>query len=818
MTSKSKKQSVSGLQQLVSRFPIRVRILALCLVPLAGLLFIGFQELTSEYEKTVSAQQALAITEKLPLFSEIIQAMQQERGMSAGFIASGGQNFVGELSAQRPKTDIQFTAFSGFVEDMMQPGMNMAPELIEIFQTVLGEFEDLEAIRSQVSALQVSKSEMISYYTGVIGELLHTIGLQISLSKDPVMSTKFQSLSALLLAKESAGIERAVGAAAFSSKTINRADYAKFVGLVDMQNVMLGTFRDTASAELQQFFDETVSGTIVDQVNLYRDLLRQVPFGGSIASVSGAQWFAATTDRINLLNQVDDEATTYAIELARELEAKASQKLLVNAIINGAIILLTIVMAFIVVRSISGPVIRLTKTMDVMAGGNFDVEVFGTENHDELGKMARAVEIFKQNGLKVAAMTEDEKATAARNIAERSQMMEQLGHAFGDVVGAAVAGDFSKRVEAEFPDDELNQLGVKVNELVQTVERGLGETGDVLAALARTDLTMRVEGQYEGSFDKLKNDTNAVADKLSDVIGQLRDTSGALKSATGEILAGANDLSERTTKQAATVEETSATVETLSNTVMKSADQADEASTKSKVLAQTAEQTGQTVDLATEAMERITTSSAKISNVIGMIDDIAFQTNLLALNASVEAARAGEAGKGFAVVAIEVRRLAQSAAEASSEVKQLVEQSATEVGTGSKHVVSAAEKIKEMIIGIQESSELMAAIASASRDQASSIDEVNVAVRQMDEMTQHNAALVEETNAAIEQTDNQVDELDRIVDVFKLGDNAGQRSASPAPQAAPRQGIKQIQAKVSKAAKSYLSEGSAAVDSEWDEF
>ncbi|VAW21889.1 hypothetical protein MNBD_ALPHA11-100 [hydrothermal vent metagenome] len=319
-------------------------------------------------------------------------------------------------------------------------------------------------------------------------------------------------------------------------------------------------------------------------------------------------------------------------------------------------------------------------------------------------------------------------------------------------------------------DDKVQESVAETKALLESVENGVEEVGDVLAALARTDLTKRVEGVYDGSFDKLKNDTNAVADKLADVIGQLRDTSGALKSATGEILAGANDLSERTTKQAATVEETSATVEQLSNTVMQSADQADEASTNSKALAHTAEETGQTVVLATEAMERITTSSAKISNVIGMIDDIAFQTNLLALNASVEAARAGEAGKGFAVVAIEVRRLAQSAAEASSEVKQLVEQSASEVDTGSKHVISAAEKIKDMITGIQQSSELMSGIAVSSREQASSIDEVNVAVRQMDEMTQHNAALVEETNAAIEQTDNQVDELDRIVDVFKLAE------------------------------------------------
>jgi methyl-accepting chemotaxis protein len=379
-------------------------------------------------------------------------------------------------------------------------------------------------------------------------------------------------------------------------------------------------------------------------------------------------------------------------------------------------------------------------------------------------------------------------------------------------VDAAVAGDFSQRVDVHPTEEDLARVAGNVNNLLGTVNRGLAETGEVLGALAQTDLSQRIEGDYQGAFGKLKDDTNAVAEKLSEIVGQLRETSGALKTATGEILEGANDLSERTTKQAATVEETSATMEQLSSTVVESAAQADGASAKSKTLAKTAQETGGVVNQATEAMGRISSSSAKISNVIGMIDDIAFQTNLLALNASVEAARAGEAGKGFAVVAVEVRRLAQSAAEASTEVKQLIEQSTSEVETGSKYVTSAAEKLQSMIASIQENSSLMQGLATISREQASSIEEVSGAVRQMDEITQHNAALVEETNAAIEQTDNQVNELDRIVDVFKLS------GASMVQTPAQSLDIKGQQARVKTAARSYLSEGNAAVDSEWSEY
>ncbi len=351
---------------------------------------------------------------------------------------------------------------------------------------------------------------------------------------------------------------------------------------------------------------------------------------------------------------------------------------------------------------------------------------------------------------------------------ERDKIIQTLRDQLGDTIEAAIAGDFTKRLQGQRSGDEFAIIAKQVNDLIGTVNRGLTETGAVLGAVANKDLSHRVEGNYQGAFHKLKEDTNDVAGKLFDVISQLKETSGALKTATREILEGANDLSERTLKQAATIEETSATMEQLSDGVVKSANAADSANKNSQELSQTAEQSRQIVAKATDAMERITSSSAKISNVIGMIDDIAFQTNLLALNASVEAARAGEAGKGFAVVAVEVRRLAQSAAEASSEVKKLIEQSASEVETGSKFVVEASENLKHMIDSIDENSTLIGGLAASSREQASSIAEVNSAVRQMDEMTQHNAALVEQTNAAIEQTDNQVVELDKIVEVFKL--------------------------------------------------
>jgi len=291
----------------------------------------------------------------------------------------------------------------------------------------------------------------------------------------------------------------------------------------------------------------------------------------------------------------------------------------------------------------------------------------------------------------------------------------------------------------------------------------------------------------------------------------LRSTSRTLKTATGEILSGANDLSERTTKQAATIEETSAAMEQLASTVLQNAQRAKDASVNAAEVTRTAEEGGQVMEKANEAMTAIETSSGKISNIIGLIDDIAFQTNLLALNASVEAARAGDAGKGFAVVAVEVRRLAQSAASASADVKVLIEQSAGEVGLGSRLVSDAANRLSAMLEAARANDQLMDGIARDSREQASAIEEVNIAVRTMDEMTQHNAALVEETNAAIEQTEAQASALDAIVAVF----NTGGERAAPAEAAAPAPGRP---ANVRRAAQAYLSQGNAAISADWNEF
>jgi methyl-accepting chemotaxis protein len=602
---------------------------------------------------------------------------------------------------------------------------------------------------------------------------------------------------------------RAIGAMRYSVDDYLFVVSHDYVMLANTNPAVVGTnMRDRVDSRGKRFIEEYTDGARLN---------------GSIFTTFGFTGADADAKEVDKLTYVQNFAPwSWAVGtgvLQTDIEALYWGNVRDIALAASGIILTVLVAGWFLAQSLTRPLNRLRAQMDELTEGRFDISVDGLQRSDEIGAMARAVEVFRENGLKVAQMTEAEAARIITDQEARQDMMAELQQAFGQVVDAAVDGDFSRRVSAEFPDAELNALAKSVNNLVESVDRGVSETQDVLGALANTDLTRRMTGDYRGAFARLQSDTNAVADKLTEIVTQLRGTSGALKSATREILSGTNDLSERTTRQAATIEETSASMEQLAQTVGENARKAADASEKAQAVSHSAEEGGEVMAQANTAMERITESSAKISNIIGMIDDIAFQTNLLALNASVEAARAGEAGKGFAVVAVEVRRLAQSSAEASSEIKGLIEQSVREVDSGSRLVASASGKLASMLESLRANTSLLDEIARASREQASSIDEVNTAVRQMDEMTQHNAALVEEVNASIEQTEAQASELDMVVDVFTLDANRAARHEAPVRSAlAERQSpVRALQQKA-KAAAAYLTHGNAAIKEDWSEF
>jgi len=346
------------------------------------------------------------------------------------------------------------------------------------------------------------------------------------------------------------------------------------------------------------------------------------------------------------------------------------------------------------------------------------------------------------------------------------------------MVVAASSGDFTQQIRLDDKDGFFANLSQGLNNLVSTVEVALNDVLRMLGAMAKGDLTERITRDYQGSFGQLKNDANETANKLTEVIGNIRSSSTAIMSAANEIAQGNADLSQRTEEQASSLEETASSMEEMTSTVKQSAENAVEANQLSDDAQDKAVQGGQVVSRAVSAMDDINTSSKKISDIIGVIDEIAFQTNLLALNAAVEAARAGEQGRGFAVVAGEVRNLAQRSAGAAKEIKELIRDSQNKVGDGTKLVNESGETLQDIVSAVEKVSAMMREISGAAQEQTSGIDQVNTAISQMDDMTQQNAALVEEASAAGEAMAEQARGMNSMMDFFVVDDSAHNGGAS----------------------------------------
>ncbi|MCB1959165.1 MAG: chemotaxis protein [Rhodocyclaceae bacterium] len=336
------------------------------------------------------------------------------------------------------------------------------------------------------------------------------------------------------------------------------------------------------------------------------------------------------------------------------------------------------------------------------------------------------------------------------------------------LVEAAASGDFTRRIASDHKEGFLLRLSDGLNRLMEIISAGLTDVAGALNAVARGDLTTTIAADYAGTFGQLKDDTNTTVERLREMVGQIKETTEAMNAAASEISAGNTDLSQRTEKQAAALEETASSMEQINATVRMSADNARKARDLAQESNGVAAQSGRKMQEAITTMSEIQTSAKHISEIVGVIDSIAFQTNLLALNAAVEAARAGEQGRGFAVVASEVRALAKRSAQAAKEIKSLIADSTDKIEHGADMVLHAGESMELVVENFKRLSSLVSDISTASREQAEGIDQVTNAVSQMDEVTQQNASLVEQAAAAAESLEDQAHSLVEAVAIFRL--------------------------------------------------
>nr|AGU11632.1 Methyl-accepting chemotaxis protein (MCP) signaling domain [uncultured organism] len=398
-------------------------------------------------------------------------------------------------------------------------------------------------------------------------------------------------------------------------------------------------------------------------------------------------------------------------------------------------ILIALLAGSALVMTLKGPIGQITASMRRLADGALDTSINGESRSDEIGDMARALSVFKGSALAKRSM--EEEAEAARHRAE---------------------------TERRRNDAERQEAAGQIQFAVETLAAALSR-------LSRGDMSFTIDTPFADHLDRLRNDFNASVGGLRDTLTEIRTISGAIHHNGQQMADAVSDLAKRTEQQAAALEETSAAVDEVSSTVRGAVGRADAVQGIVQHAKRNADNSAGIVQNAISAMMRIRDASDKISQIVGVIDGIAFQTNLLALNAGVEAARAGEAGKGFAVVAQEVRDLAQRSAHAAKEIGGLISRSSTEVATGSQFVEQTGSALMEIAHQIVDIAGHVDLLASSSRDQSTSLEAVNGSVNQIDHMTQQNAAMVEETNAATLQLAEDIDMLAGLIARFRLADN-----------------------------------------------
>ena len=428
--------------------------------------------------------------------------------------------------------------------------------------------------------------------------------------------------------------------------------------------------------------------------------------GEPVKDLDASQWFKAATAHVDMLTGVQEQLLKAVVGQVEGAHDLAVRKLVATATIVAIIVAVLLGLGVATMRSVTRPISAMVSSMGRLAAGDHRVEIPAVHRKDEIGEMGRALLVFREAAVAKARL----EAEAARRAAENERE----------------ARDAEKAKETR--QDQF---------AIETLGQSLGR-------LARGDLIQLIETPFAAKTERLRKDFNASVGKLKQTMLSVVSNTETIRSGAQEISAASEDLARRSERQAASVEETAAALQEITANVKGSAEGAAHARQVVAVADEDAKKSAVVVRQAVEAMDAIAKSAQQINQIIGVIDEIAFQTNLLALNAGVEAARAGEAGRGFAVVASEVRALAQRSAEAAKEINGLISASTMQVDHGVNLVAETGKSLESIMAQVTEINSVVSEIAAGAQEEATGLQQINIAIAQMDQVTQQNAAMVEE--------------------------------------------------------------------------
>lgn len=720
------------------------RRLALCLsIPLIGLLIVGSAATWNSYSNYKSSVILGYVSEAVNEMAALTHTLQVERGLSAIKIGSGSTTQSPELIAVRKTTDDEVKLIHSVNEHVHETG---DVELIKGLDSLDEELKSLTAMREKIDSGSAKLGDVLAYYETIITQI-HDLGyVAAKKANDAEFALEAVAMLELAGAKEYAGQERALVAGLISSKTVSVDKLSKLDQSVGQQETLLANFVNSQPASTHARFKNMLDNVDESKVLAARQQIRNAAIGDAEITITPKEWFNAATNRIIALRNIEIEV----IKVVDELAIRVKHTFLNRALIMGVVSLISLIGAviagYLIATSIKKDILRTSEEMKALANGDTGFEISGVGDNTEIGQMAGAIQVFKENA--IARVKMEGEAEEQRLLADEARAKDE-------------------------------QFKAKQQHEVETVVTSLGEA---LQRLADGDLSKGISTEYADEFAQLKNDFGDSIARLSSAMNEINQATVDIGDNSNELRIAADDLAKRTEQQAASLEQTSAALEEITGTVRESAERANEAREKASTAKESTAKSSLIVQDAVDAMERIETASGEIENIISVIDEIAFQTNLLALNAGVEAARAGEAGKGFAVVAQEVRELAQRSATAAKQIKELITNSGEEVSNGVSLVKATGEALITISEQVIEIDTHIQSIARASSEQSEGLNEVNKAVNEMDQVTQRNAAMVEETNAVTHRLSEGAGTLAGLVGQFQTANQA--KGASSSRQAA----------------------------------
>lgn len=808
---------------------IRSKLVLLMFFPLLALFYFAFLAILDRYQAEHEYHKIHNLAEVGVLIGNYVHELQKERGMTAGFIASSGQKFTQELPKQYTAVDRNVTDFLTKIEQLNLID-HADTYLTNQLKNVNQRLKKLPTIRQQVRNHSISSKEAIAFYTQLNQASLELIAHTIHLITDGQLVRSESAYLNFLQAKERAGIERAVLTAAFTSNKFAPGMDIVFSGLLSAQKTYFSVFNTLASDAQIKNLTSLLNSPVIKKVNDMRQIALDNIYEGQFG-VDPTVWFNTITQKIELLKKMENDLSNDLLSTSQQFAKSATIELYSYATALALVLFIGFILGFRVMQNLQSQVFKLRTSIEKVTDTGQFTHLSNMTGKDEIATMAKSFDSLLQSlqlaiqesstvitaiekgdfSQRVQTPLKGDLQTlksginhSAENIDKTMQELETAinalksgtfnanitNHAQGrysellnntqetmhtldktvtdvnTVMSAMEQGQFDQRIQAQASGD-LEVMKQRVNNAMDALESAIKSISNVMVAQSSGDLTKNITAQYQGELAVVSNAINHSTEKINTTITEISTVAQNVSESVEEVASGSEDLNKRTQQAAATLEETSASMEEITETVKQNSEVSHHASQVATDARDEAVKGAEIANKAIHSMSDITDSSQKILDIIGLIDSIAFQTNLLALNAAVEAARAGEHGRGFAVVAGEVRNLAQKSADASKEIKQLIEETVSNVQSGSEFVEQTGSALETINSAIQNVSSMINEISQSSSEQQKGIEHVNNAISNIDTMTQQNSALVEETTAAAEALEQQANTLKELITFFK---------------------------------------------------